>query len=154
MLIERLFMSRDYRLYISDIFIAINKIQRYTDDFISADSLRWSEMAWDATIRELEIIGEATRALIEDDILENKKYRKIVDFRNIIAHAYFGLDEDEVFIVIKEKLSPFEDELIDLITEKDIPIQEVLLLTIEENKKVAPLTDYLKKLYKRFDNAR
>ncbi len=143
--------NRDYRLYITDIFIAINKIQRYTQDFTSADSLRWNEMAWDATIRELEIIGEATRVLIEDDILENKKYRKIVDFRNIIAHGYFGLDEDEVYIVIKDKLIPFQSELIELIKETNIPIQEALLLTIEENKKVDPLIAYLQQLYKRFN---
>lgn len=147
-------MSRDYRLYITDIFIAINKIQRYTQDVSSASNLKWNEMVWDATIRELEIIGEATRVLIESDILENRKYRKIVDFRNIIAHGYFGLDEDEVFIVIKENLLPLENELLHLIKEKNIPIKEALLLAIEENNTIVQLTDYLHKLYERFENAR
>ena len=98
--------------------------------------------------------GEATRILIESNILENKKYRKIVDFRNIIAHGCFGLDEDEVYIVVKEKLVLFENELIQLIQENSIEIKEAILLTIEENKKVTPLIDYLQQLYKRFDNAR
>lgn len=147
-------MSRDYKLYITDIFIAINKIQRYTESFNSADALRWNEMAWDATIRELEIIGESTRILIENGVLENKKYRKIVDFRNIIAHGYFGLDEDEVFIVINEKLTPFENELLDLIKENNISIEESLLLAMEENKKITPLINYLKKLYERLNDAR
>ena len=146
--------NRDYRLYLTDIFVAINKIQRYTQNFQDADSLRWNEITWDATIRELEIIGEATRVLIESNILENIKYRKIVDFRNIIAHGYFGLDEEEVFSVIREKLSPFEEELIILILQNNIFIEESLLLTIEENKKVLALTDYLQKLYERFKNAR
>ena len=146
--------KRDYRLYLLDIFIAINKIQRYTKEFKDADSLRWNEMAWDATIRELEIIGEATRVLIESDILENRKYRKIVDFRNIIAHGYFGLDEEEVFSVIQEKLTPFENELVSLILDNNIPIEEALLLAIEENTKIIALTQYLKKLNKRFKNAR
>ena len=144
--------KRDNRLYITDIFIAINKIQRYTKEISSAQDLRWNEIVWDATIRELEIIGEATRVLIESNILENQKYRKIVDFRNIIAHGYFGLDEDEVFIVIKDKLVVFEDELIKLIEQNNIPIEEALLLVIEENIKIPLLTEYLQKLNKRLKN--
>ena len=143
--------KRDNRLYITDIFIAINKIQRYTKEISDAEELRWNEMVWDATIRELEIIGEATRVLIESNVLENQKYRKIVDFRNIIAHGYFGLDEDEVFIVIKDKLVIFENELIELIKQNNIPIQESILLVIEENSKIPLLTEYLQKLKERFE---
>jgi len=147
-------MPRDNRLYIVDIFIAINKIQRYTQNFQSADALRWDEIVWDATIRELEIMGEATRILIQSDILENKKYRKMVDFRNIIAHGYFGLDEDEVYSVVKEKLTPFEDELILLVHNNSILLEEALLLALKENEKVTPLTQYLQKLTKRLKHAR
>ena len=146
--------KRDFTLYIVDIFIAINKIQRYTIDVIDADSLKWNEIVWDATIRELEIIGEATRILIESEILENKKYRKIVDFRNIIAHAYFGLDEEEVFGVVKNNLILFEEELITLMQQNHISIQEALLLAIEENNKILPLTQYLQNLYERCNYAR
>ncbi len=146
--------KRDTRLYITDIFIAINKIQRYTQHCTSAQDLRWDELIWDASIRELEIIGEATRILINSHILENQNYRKIVDFRNIIAHGYFGLDEEEVYSVIKDKLVVFENELIQLVIAKNIPIEEVLLLAIEENTKITPLVEYLHKLYERFDNAR
>ncbi len=146
--------NRDYRLYITDIFIAINKIQRYTQNISDAQDLRWNEIVWDATIRELEIIGEATRVLIKSDILKNQEYRKIVDFRNIIAHGYFGLDEDEVFIVIKDKLIIFENELIKLIEQNDILMEESLLFVIEENIKIPPLIQYLQKLNTRLMNAR
>ena len=76
--------KRDESLYIVDIFIAIDKINRYTDKFTKADDFKWSELEWDASLRELEIIGEATNKLISLNVLENKKYRKIVDFRNSI----------------------------------------------------------------------
>ena len=95
--------KRDISLYIVDIFIAINKIQRYTQKFSNAQDFKWSELQWDATIRELEIIGEATNNLIKSQILENNKYRKIVDFRNVIIHGYFGIDEDEVWSVVQDK---------------------------------------------------
>jgi uncharacterized protein with HEPN domain len=50
-------MYRDVSLYIVDIFIAIDKIKRYTAKFQNSDELLWSEVEWDATIRELEIIS-------------------------------------------------------------------------------------------------
>lgn len=47
--------------------------------------------------REFEIIGEALSRLskIDEETLDNKipEYRKIIDFRNIIAHGYDIIDE-------------------------------------------------------------
>lgn len=47
--------------------------------------------------REFEIIGEALFRLsnLEEEILASKipEYRKIIDFRNIIAHGYDIIDE-------------------------------------------------------------
>lgn len=47
--------------------------------------------------REFEIIGEALYRLaaIEEEVLAIKipEYRKIIDFRNIIAHGYDIIDE-------------------------------------------------------------
>ena len=75
--------NRDITFYILDIFIGIYKIELYTKKFNNADELLNSMLEWDATMRQLEIIGEATKWLIKLDVLDNKKYRKIVDFRNI-----------------------------------------------------------------------
>ena len=49
-------MSRDYRLYLDDIIAAIERIREFTGDRKSQD----------AVVRNLEIIGEASRALPED----------------------------------------------------------------------------------------
>lgn len=58
-------MPRDYRLYLEDIIEAVTKIQFYLRamDFeaFEQDSLRI-----DATLRNLQITGEATRNLPED----------------------------------------------------------------------------------------
>jgi len=138
--------KRDISLYIIDIFIAINKIQRYTKKFTNSDDFKWSELEWDATIRELEIIGEATNTLIKSEILENKKYRKIVDFRNIIIHGYFGIDEDEVWSVVTDKLTPFCKELTNIIIEKNIFVIDAISYAKEENFKNQELVKYLDKL--------
>lgn len=135
--------KRDISLYIVDIFIAINKIQRYTKEFTNPEDFKWSELQWDATIRELEIIGEATNNLIKLDILENDKYRKIVDFRNIIVHGYFGIDENEVWSVVKDKLTLFFLELQNLVTEKNIDIQNAVSYAKEENFKNREIIEFL-----------
>ena len=135
--------KRHVSLYIIDIFIAINKIQRYTQKFDNAEDFKWSELDWDATIRELEIIGEATNNLIKSQILKNDKYRKIVDFRNVIIHGYFGIDEDEVWNVIKDKLISFFDELRNIIKEQNIHIEDAISCAIDENFRNKELVEFL-----------
>jgi uncharacterized protein with HEPN domain len=135
--------KRDVEFYFVDIFIAIFKINLYTSKFDNGEDLLDSMLEWDATIRELEIIGEATNSLIKFGILENKKYRKIVDFRNAIVHGYFGIDEDEVWFVISEKLKPFENELKTLINENNLFLNDAILFAKEENIRNKDLTSFL-----------
>jgi len=47
---------RSAEFYIVDILIAANKVKRYTTGFDTAQSLMHHEMAWDAVIRELEVM--------------------------------------------------------------------------------------------------
>ena len=65
--------KRDVEFYFIDIFIAIYKIKLYTSKFTNGEDLLNSMLEWDATIRELEIIGEATNSLIKLKVLDNKK---------------------------------------------------------------------------------
>ena len=76
--------------YVVDIFIAADKIKRYTVDFDNAEHFLHSELEWDAVIRELEIIGEATKHLLKENFID-QQYQSIVDFRNHIVHGYFAL---------------------------------------------------------------
>jgi uncharacterized protein with HEPN domain len=105
--------KRASELYVLDILIAYDKIMRYTQHIDSGDDLLHDEIIWDATIRELEIIGEATKNLIQENIIDNTN-RRIVDFRNQIAHGYFGIDADIVFDVIHNKLHHFTQTLSNL----------------------------------------
>ena len=98
-------MSRDYRLFLSDISECCHKIERYTkgmdqEEFIAND------MAFDAVMRNLEIIGEAMRHIPEEVRLRHSEvpWRTIVAFRNIVIHEYFGIDEDIVWDVIENKI--------------------------------------------------
>ena len=102
--------NRDTSLYFLDLFIAHDKICRYTKRFSNAQDFLHSELEWDATIRELEIIGEATNYLLTLGLID-AKHRRIVDFRNQIIHGYFGIDEDIVWDVVKNRLHLYIDDL-------------------------------------------
>ncbi len=88
--------KRVLEFYIIDILIAIDKIKRYSKDFSNADEFYYDEKSFDATMRELQIIGEATKYLINSNMLDSS-FRVVVEFRNIIVHEYFGIDKDEIW---------------------------------------------------------
>ena len=62
------------------------------------------------------VIGEIISRL--DEAYKNTHseipWQKIKDFRNIIAHDYFGIDADEVWDIINNKLLPLQQDIIKL----------------------------------------
>lgn len=130
--------KRDLELFIADIFIAIEKVKEQSASFNNEDDFRHSSLHWDATIRQLEIIGEALNNLLDDDTFNKiapDYFRKIVNFRNAIAHGYFGIDSDEVWNVICEKLAILNVDLLDIIKSR-IDISFAINTEINEYKKI------------------
>jgi uncharacterized protein with HEPN domain len=80
-------MPRDYRLYLDDILEAIEKIREYTDNF-DYSAFEKDKKTQDAVIRNLEIVGEATRRLPKSlqKVRPEIDWRKIVGIRNILIH--------------------------------------------------------------------
>ena len=118
-------MSRAIEFYAVDILIAADKVERYTAGFDNAQSFLHSELEWDAVIRELEIIGEATKNLLKHDFID-KQYQSIVDFRNHIVHGYFGVDENIVWEVVTDLLGEFTIELLSVIKQEALDISEAV----------------------------
>jgi uncharacterized protein with HEPN domain len=106
---------RDPDLLIEDILSAIRKIERYKSG-MDPEGFRQDEKTVDAVVRNLEIIGEATRQLPEDFIARNPKvpWRQIAGLRNRIVHDYFGLDLDLIWEVIHHDLPQLQTLLEDL----------------------------------------
>jgi len=125
-------MSRKIEFYLVDIFIAADKISRYIEKFANAEAFLHSELEWDATIRELEIIGEATNKLLQENMLA-PQYRMIVDFRNQIVHGYFGIDEQIVWEVATTLLNEFTSTLHQMVQEKKIDLTEAILCAKEDH---------------------
>lgn len=142
--------KRVVEFFIVDILIAIEKVKRYTFEFKCAQDFMHDEKSFDATMRELEIIGEATKHLIRGNLLDNE-WQIVVDFRNVIAHEYFGIDSDEIWEVITIYLDKFGDEITKLFENGD---KEILDDVIKSNlddfkystKTVALLTNLLEKI--------
>ena len=142
--------NRDITLYIGDIFIAIDKIKRYTAQYNNGNELLSNELSWDGAIRELEVIGEATKRLLQKSMLSEKKYRRIVDFRNQINHGYFGIDEDIVWDVIQHKLDEYEQDLNELIISSNIDLIKIITMLKEEHTQQKYVLEFLEQLEKEY----
>jgi uncharacterized protein with HEPN domain len=113
-------MSRDLRLYLTDILSSIQKIQDYTAG-MNYDDLIEDNKTFDAVVHNLQIIGEAAKQ-IPDEI--RRKYpetawRKIAGLRDIIAHAYFMVNPKIVWDIIATKIEPLY-KTVELILEREI----------------------------------
>ena len=136
--------KRVSELFLFDIFVAILKIEKVSDEFKNGDDLQSNFVSWDSIIREFEIIGEAANNLIKNEILDNKS-QVIVDFRNLLIHNYFGIDPEEVWSVIHDNLNDFKVVIINHINKIDMDIKEELRNSfIEENKHLEFIIEELK----------
>jgi uncharacterized protein with HEPN domain len=113
-------MQRHIRTRLRDISEAIRKINQYTQTVTFPDFLE-SEIVQDAVVRNLEIIGEATRHIPEDTQTHVTaiEWRKIAGLRNILAHAYFGVDLEIIWDVIKNELPKLAEQVAKLMAELD-----------------------------------
>ena len=130
--------KRNIELFIVDILIAIQKIKSYVSIFDNPNDFQHSSLHWDASMRQLEIIGEALNKLLEDEkfnSLAPSYFRKVVNFRNSIVHGYFGIDVDEVWNIITQKLNILQTDL-NKIIKNNIDISEAIIYEIEEYKKL------------------
>lgn len=85
---------------------AIEKIERFTSDLSNWQELKNDEETFDACLMNFVIIGESVLRLDIDFIEKNNQieWHKIRGFRNLIAHDYFGIDVEEVWDIIKNKI--------------------------------------------------
>ena len=63
-------------------------------------------MAQDAIIRNFEIIGEATKRLAKETKQKQPDipWRRIAGLRDVLIHNYMGVDLDEVWGIIEDRL--------------------------------------------------
>jgi uncharacterized protein with HEPN domain len=113
--------KRDPRLFMTDVLDAIEKIERYTAG-LTFDQFEANEMVLDAVVRNLEIIGEATRyipATLRERYTQIE-WSRVVGFRNIVIHAYFAVDVEIVWTIATQRLSELKAVLTEMLEDYEL----------------------------------
>ena len=110
-------MSRD-GIYLLHMLDAIEKIESYIA--VGRETLLSTSHWHDAVIRQLEIIGEATKRLSEPlrDQHDEIPWRRIAGLRDVLIHNYMGVDLEAVWEITQRQL-PDLKKTIQLILQTD-----------------------------------
>ena len=81
---------------------AIKEIENYISNS-SYEDFQSNSMMQFATVKQLEIIGEASNQLTEHfrKLYKEVEWREIVGLRNILIHEYFGIDTKIVWDILQ-----------------------------------------------------
>lgn len=102
--------DRNILLLISE---SISKIELYTKPFKNAADFAQDSKSFDASLMNFIVITECVGRLSE--YLKNThsevEWRKVYAFRNLIAHDYFGIDEEEVWDIVISHLPKLKEKI-------------------------------------------
>lgn len=103
-------MPETNKLALLSMLESIEKIEKFTSDLNTWQELKNDVESFDACLINFLVIGEMVLRL-EPEFIDNHKeieWHKIRGFRNIVAHDYFGIDAEEVWDIIKNKIPPLK----------------------------------------------
>lgn len=104
------------RVRLHHILDAISEVDRYLQNVSFEQFLANSEKRF-ATIKQIEIIGEACNALTSElrEVNPQVQWRQIIGFRNFSIHEYFGVDNQIVWEIAKNDLSELKDQMANIL---------------------------------------
>jgi uncharacterized protein with HEPN domain len=97
--------QRAWLLYLDDMIGFTKKVIDYTDGLDQASFVA-SGLHYDATVRNLELIGEAATH-VPDAVRVAHPYipwRLIIATRNRLIHGYLGIDNDTLWSIIQDDI--------------------------------------------------
>lgn len=96
---------RAWRFYLDDMIGFAEKAVAYTVSFDQAQFVA-SELHFDATVRNLELVGEAATHI--PDVVRSANpqipWRLVIAIRNRLIHGYLGIDNDTLWSIIQDEL--------------------------------------------------
>lgn len=94
--------ARHWRLYVRDMIEFGERVIGYAAG-LDQRSFTADQIVYDATLRNIELIGEAATHIPESvrDAHPDIQWRQIVGVRNQVAHGYLGIDDDTIWSIIE-----------------------------------------------------
>ena len=112
--------SRDYVIFLEDIFESAEKIENYTKGF-TKENLIENQQTQDAVIRRFEIIGEAVKNIPAGFRKNHKEidWKNMAGMRNILIHEYFGVNINRIWKTIKEYIPDLKSKILKILKESE-----------------------------------
>ena len=105
-------MIKDDLAYVEHILDCIRKIKEFSEG-LSFKEFSSNELVQDAIIRNIEIIGEASKKISSDtkQIYFEIPWKEISGMRDKLIHDYLGVDVEVVWRTIKEDIPILESQI-------------------------------------------
>ncbi|OPX29275.1 MAG: hypothetical protein B1H08_04200 [Candidatus Omnitrophica bacterium 4484_171] len=112
--------ERDLRLFLKDMFVSVQKIQKYAKGK-SYKEFTNDSLLVDGTVRNLEVIGEAVKNIPLNFRKKHPgiEWKKIAGLRDILIHEYFGIDYEILWDIVKNKIPHLNKQLRTILKEKN-----------------------------------
>lgn len=111
--------KRDHSIFLKDILDSADKILRYVSGKSYGEFIE-DEMLIDAVVRNLEIIGEASKNIPAN---MRRKYgevewKKIAGLRDILIHKYSAIDYEILWDIIENKIPELRNEICSILEKR------------------------------------
>ena len=110
---------RAWHLCVEDMVSFIDKALVYAQG-IDRAAFPLDSMRYDATLRNLELIGEAaTHVPVEvRTMAADVPWRLVIALRNRLIHGYLGIDDDTWWSILRDDLRPLRVGLIQMLDQQ------------------------------------
>lgn len=111
------------KIRIQHMLDAISEIENYTNG-VEKEAFVNHSMMFNATLRQLEIIGEAANHVSLEVQIAHPEilWARIIGLRNLVVHEYFGIDDHTIWSILKVNLPVLKIQL-EAILQKELGLR-------------------------------
>ena len=112
-------MNKEPSIFLMHILDTINLILN-SFQVISKEEFKKNDLLRDATIRRIEVIGEAVKNLPMDfrEKYNNLPWKEIAGMRDKLMHHYFGVDLEKVWKTVKDDIPLLKEQVEDILKQE------------------------------------